>query len=52
MNQDQEGIYYEGYRDYQMGESENPNPYTILDAKYWSDDWEDSAEDESQSGRS
>ncbi|MEW8525457.1 MAG: hypothetical protein AB2552_20645 [Candidatus Thiodiazotropha endolucinida] len=45
---DNDEIYQEGYRAHQMGESEDYNPYTGLDPEYWSDGWEDSAEDQAQ----
>lgn len=41
----QEEIYQEGYRAFLDGESEFSNPYTDLDAEYWSDGWEDAKED-------
>jgi ribosome modulation factor len=48
MTQEQEEIYQEGYRAQQMGQPEESNPYTGLNAEFWSDGWDDSAEDQSQ----
>jgi ribosome modulation factor len=45
MSEKQEEIYQEGYRAFLNDESEGSNPYTNLDAEYWSDGWEDANED-------
>ena len=39
-------IYNEGYRAFLNDLSEVSNPYTGLDAEYWSDGYEDAREDE------
>lgn len=48
MNEIQESIYQEGYSAFSSGEPEHSNPYSELDAEYWSDGWEDGKEDQSQ----
>ena len=45
MTQEQEDIYNEGRLDYYFGAEEYSNPYTGIEAEYWSDGWEDAAED-------
>ncbi len=45
MEEDQDEIYQQGYNAYNSGESELSNPYTGLDAEFWSDGWEDAEED-------
>ncbi|WP_169629274.1 ribosome modulation factor [Ferrimonas kyonanensis] len=39
-------IYQEGYRAFNKGEPESANPYSGIDAEYWSDGWVDAQEDE------
>lgn len=41
MKQEQEQIYNEGYAAYNSGYPEEYNPYTDLNAEYWSDGWAD-----------
>ena len=49
MNQDdKEEIYSEGYSAFKNERSELSNPYSGIDAEYWSDGWEDAKEDEEQ----
>lgn len=45
MDEQQDQIYQEGYNAYLSDESELSNPYTGLDAEFWSDGWEDGKED-------
>lgn len=44
-----EAIYQEGYSAFHAGKNEFNNPYTGLEAEYWSDGWEDASEDAMQS---
>ena len=48
MNNEQQEIYDEGYRAYNSGSSELNNPYTGLDAEFYSDGYEDAKEDAEQ----
>lgn len=52
MTEEQQAIYDEGYDEgrlaFELGSSEHSNPYTGLDAEYWSDGYEDALEDDAQ----
>lgn len=48
MTEEQQAIYYEGRFAFELGCSEDSNPYTGLDAEYWSDGYEDALEDDAQ----
>lgn len=48
MNDEQQEIYDEGYSAFYNDKEESDNPYTGIDAEYWSDGWEDASDDESQ----
>ncbi|EHY9845550.1 MULTISPECIES: hypothetical protein [Vibrio] len=45
MSEDQEIVYQEGYNAFLGGEEELSNPYSGLDAEFWSDGFEDAKED-------
>ncbi len=47
MNSEQQAIYQEGYNAYFNGDPETSNPYSDLDAEFWSDGWEDAQDDDS-----
>ncbi|MEZ9699743.1 hypothetical protein AB4455_10225 [Vibrio sp. 10N.261.46.E12] len=51
MNIEQQEIYDEGYRAYNSGISEHNNPYTGLEAEFYSDGYEDAKEDAEQAER-
>ncbi|WP_394222712.1 hypothetical protein [Alteromonas gracilis] len=46
MNDEQEQLYREGYAAFLEGVEEHSNPYSNLDAEYWSDGWEDAKDDQ------
>lgn len=48
MDEEQQELYDEGYRAYDPDDLEN-NPYTGMDAEYWSDGYADAEEDDMQS---
>lgn len=52
MNEEQQEIYDEGYRAYESGESAYANPYSGLDAEFWSDGYDDAACDELEQSQS
>lgn len=41
-------LYQDGYNAFLDGDSELANPYTGIEAEYWSDGWQDAQEDEKQ----
>ncbi len=45
MNEEQEAVYQEGYGAFLEGVKDYNNPYSGLDAEFWSDGWEDACED-------
>ncbi len=46
MTEDQEEINKEGYNAFLDNQKECSNPYSGIDAEYWSDGWEDAADDD------
>lgn len=46
MDEEQEAIYQQGYRAFLDGRSELSNPYSGLDAEYWSDGYADAEDDQ------
>lgn len=49
MDNEQQEIYNEGYQAYSHDKDEAlSNPYSGLDAEFWSDGWADAEEDEAQ----
>lgn len=48
MNEEQEGVYQEGYAAGISGQTDDSNPYEGDLAEYWSDGLEDALEDSAQ----
>ena len=45
MNKEQQAIYDEGYMGYSPCDPEENNPYSGMDAEYWSDGYADAEDD-------